>query len=147
MQKLLLTLALSFFTWALLPQALLAEQDPRDVRHEMMEGVKDAAGVIGRMMKGEAEFDAAAVMDSLVVFHEVSLEFGDLFPEGSQEGSDALPAVWTDRAGFNAALADWEQAINVAIAANPQSLDETKKAAGPVFKQCKECHKVYRADD
>lgn len=131
----------------LLPALAVAGDDPRDVRHDMMEGVKDAAGVIGGMLKGESAFDQQSVMDSLSVFQNAAQEFGALFPEGTQEGSDALPTVWSDRAGFDAALADFGSAVDSAIAANPQDLDATKAAVGPVFKQCKACHKEYRADD
>lgn len=142
MKNILLLLFLAF-----LPMTLAAGEDPREVRHEMMEGVKDAAGVIGGMMKGETAFDQEAVMESLAVFQHAANEFGALFPDGTQKGSDALPSVWTDRDGFNAALADFGSAVEAAIAARPQDLEATKAAAGPVFKQCKACHKEYRADD
>jgi cytochrome c556 len=109
--------------------------------------VKDAAGVIGGMLKGESEFNRQSVMDSLAVFQHAAQEFGGLFPEGTQEGSDALPSVWSDREGFDAALAEFGSAVDAAMAADPHDLEATKTAVGPVFKQCKACHKEYRADD
>ena len=134
---------------AALPLLAAADSDPREVRHETMEGVGDAAKPVGEMLKGEAAFDAATVGASLKTFLEASEKFGGYFPEGSESGMDTLaaPAIWEDRAGFDAALADFNDAVESAIAANPQTLDETKHAMGPVFNACKNCHDNYRLED
>ena len=128
---------------------ILAGDDPRHVRHELMEGVGDAAKPIGEMFKGEREFDAAVVMASFETFHDAAGKFGDLFPPGSETGEDteAAPAIWEDRAGFDKALATWSEAVDAAIAANPQTLEDTKPAAGPIFEACKGCHDNYRIED
>ena len=128
---------------------LFAGDDPVHARHELMEGVGDAAKPIGQMLKGEREFDAAVVMASFQTFDEASAEFGDLFPPGSETGQDteAAPAIWEDRAGFEEALAAWAGAVDAAIAANPQTLDETKPVAGEIFNTCKGCHDNYRIED
>jgi len=128
---------------------LFAGDDPIHERHELMEGVGDAAKPIGQMLKGEREFDAAVVMTSFGTFDEASAQLGDLFPPGSETGQDteAAPAIWEDRAGFEEALATWADAVDAAIAANPQTLDETKPVAGEVFKACKGCHDNYRIKD
>lgn len=117
-------------------------------RHELMEGVGDAAKPIGKMFKGEADYDAATVMTSLQTFSDASLVFGDLFPAGSEsaETSEAAPAIWEDREGFNEALAMWRDAVDAAIEAAPQTLDEAKPTVGPVFKTCKNCHDNYRIE-
>lgn len=128
---------------------LFAADDPIHERHELMEGVGDAAKPIGQMLKGEREFDAAVVMASFETFDDASAQFGGLFPPGSETGQDteAAPAIWEDRAGFEEALATWADAVDAAIAANPQTLDETKPVAGEVFKACKGCHDTYRIKD
>jgi len=128
---------------------LFAGGDPIHERHELMEGVGDAAKPVGQMLKGEREFDAAVVMASFETFDEASAQLGDLFPPGSETGQDteAAPAIWEDRAGFEDALATWAGAVDAAIAANPQTLDETKPVAGEVFKACKGCHDNYRIKD
>lgn len=125
----------------------VAGDDPREQRHELMEGVRDAAKVIGAMLRGEAEYDAAAAMESLQVFKAGASEFGDLFPEGSQEGSEAAPAIWEDRAGFEQALQNWRDATDTAIAAAPTNLEDAKPVLGPIFKTCKGCHDEYRIED
>lgn len=128
---------------------LLAGDDPRHERHELMEGVGDAAKPIGEMLKGERDFDAGVVMMSFETFDKAAAQFGDLFPPGSETGEDteAAPAIWEDRAGFDTALATWSDAVDAAIAAKPQTLEETKPAAGPIFDACKGCHDDYRIED
>jgi cytochrome c556 len=140
---------LTAIAFLVIASAAVADDDPRHERHELMEDVGDAAKVIGGMLKGERAYDAAAFMAALVVFQDVSKQFGDLFPAGSETGmgTEAAPAIWEDRAGFDAALVDWQNAVTAAIEANPGSLDEAKPAAGPVFKTCKACHDSYRIED
>jgi cytochrome c556 len=127
---------------------LLAGESPQEQRHELMENSKDAAKTVGGMLKGEAPFDAAAAMKSFETWAEIAGSFGDLFPPGTETGFDteAKKEVWTDRAGFDAEMAKFSKAANAAVAANPQSLDELKAAAGPVFKSCKSCHETYRVE-
>jgi cytochrome c556 len=125
----------------------LASDDPREQRHELMEGVRDAAKVVGAMLRGEREYDAAAAMESLQVFKAGASEFGDMFPEGSQAGSEAAPSIWEDRAGFDQALQNWRDATDNAIAAAPATLEDAKPVLGPIFKTCKGCHDEYRIED
>ena len=128
---------------------LVAGEDPIHERHEMMEGVGDAAKPVGEMLKGERDFDAGVVMTSLETFDAAAGRFGELFPPGSEtgQGTEAAPAIWEDRAGFDKALATLGEAVDAAIAANPQTLEETKAATGPVFNACKGCHDDYRIEE
>ena len=127
----------------------LAAEVPQEVRHELMEDVGGAAKNIGKMLKGEAPFDAVLANQSLRTWADASATFGDLFPEGSESGYDteAKATIWTDRAGFEEQLALFAEKANAAVAVNPQSLDELQPAAGAVFKTCKSCHESYRVDD
>jgi cytochrome c556 len=128
--------------------AALSDHDPRHTRQQLMKSVGKAAKPLGGMLKGEREFDAATVMESLEKWHSAQAAFGDLFPEGSETGmeTEAAPAIWEDRAGFDAALADFRDATDAAIAANPQTLEDAKPVLGAVFKTCKGCHDTYRID-
>lgn len=127
----------------------LAGDSPQEARHELMEDVGGGAKKIGKMMKGETEFDAAVANASLQVWAEAAATFGDLFPEGSDTGFDteAKATIWTDRDGFNEQLALFAEKADAAVTAAPQDLDALKAAAGPVFKACKSCHESYRIDD
>lgn len=128
---------------------LFAGDSPQHERHELMEDVGEAAKPLGQMLKGERDFDAGVVMTSFRTFDGASGRFGELFPPGSEtgEGTEAAPAIWEDRAGFDAALATWAEAVDAAIAADPQTLDDTKPVAGEIFEACKGCHDSYRIED
>jgi cytochrome c556 len=145
-QRIRLTVFLAAMSFA---AAVFADEDPRHARHELMEGVRDAAKPVGQMLQGEREFDADTVMASLGVFKDAAAMLGDLFPAGTEtgEGTKAAPAIWEDRDGFEAAIATWQKAIDGAIAASPASGEELGPAAGPVFKACKNCHDNYRIED
>ena len=127
----------------------IAEGDPVHERHELMEDVRDAAKPMGKMLKGESDYDAEVVMTSLATMAEVGKTFGDLFPPGTEtgEGTEAAPAIWEDRAGFDEALAAWRDATDAAIAAEPASLEEAKPVLGEVFGSCKNCHDTYRIEE
>ena len=126
-----------------------ADDDPRHERHELMEEVGDAAKPLGQMLKGEREYDTDVLMASLGVFSEVSKQFGELFPPGSETGmgTEAAPAIWEDRDGFEEALGEWHDAVNAAIEAKPGSVDDAKPVLGAVFNSCKNCHDTYRIED
>jgi cytochrome c556 len=127
----------------------MAGDDPRHERHELMEGVGDAAKPVGMMLKGDAAFDAEVLKASLETFLDASNRFGGLFPPGSETGEDtrAAAAIWEDRDGFEQALGELHDAVEAAIAANPGSLEEAKPVVGPIFNACKNCHDGYRLEE
>lgn len=124
----------------------IASDDAAEQRHERMEAVGDAVGPLGGMLKGEVDFDAAVAMSSLLSMKEATTGFGELFPEGSfVEGKKrASKAVWTNRADFDQKLANYDQALDAAIEANPQTLDALKPVMQDLFGTCKGCHEDYR---
>jgi cytochrome c556 len=126
-----------------------ASKSIQEERHELMETAKDAAKVVGGMLKGNAAFNAQQAMEGFLVWQNVAETAGDMFPEGSETGYDteAKATVWTDREGFNKEMDAFLLAVNKAIVADPQSLDELNAAAGPVFKSCKSCHEGYRVEE
>ena len=130
------------------PAEAVADDDPRHERHELMEGVRDAAKPVGQMLRGEAEFDADTLKASLKVFHDASGVFGGMFPPGTETGMDteAAPAIWEDRAGFDQALADWRAAVETAMEASPATLEDARPVVGPIFNTCKNCHDTYRIE-
>jgi len=143
------TVVLSLVTSLLCLQSALAGDSPQEQRHELMEDAGGGAKTIGKMLEGETAFDAAAAMEALQTWARVADQFGGLFPEGSETGFDteAKATIWSDREGFDAALGAWAEAVDAAVAANPQDLESLQAAAGPVFKKCKACHEEYRVKD
>jgi len=127
---------------------VLAGPGPIEQRQNMMEDTRDAAKVIGGMIKQERDFDADEAMQALMVWQKTATEVGELFPDGSAVGHDteAKVTIWSDREGFDDKLAEFSSTVEAAIAAKPDSLDALKAAAGPVFKTCKGCHEGYRVE-
>lgn len=147
MKNIVLSAALSSLLLA--PVTLLAgPNDAITQRQHLMEETRDAVKPIGGMAKGEVAFDAAVVAESLAVLERVAAEYGNYFPPGSDTGHDteARPEIWTDRAGFDARLVDFADAVAAGQTANPQSLEELKPVAGAIFKSCKGCHENYRVE-
>lgn len=130
----------------LIASTALADDDPAHERHELMEGVRDAAKPLGAMLQGKAEFNQETMMASLQTFADAGDKLGGLVPEGSQ-GGEAAPAIWEDPEGFAEKIAAWQEATAAAIAAKPATLDEMKPAVGNVLQSCKGCHDTYRIED
>lgn len=126
----------------------VAGEGPQQKRHELMEKVGEAAKPVGAMLKGESDYDWATAEKSLQKWKKVSGKFGDLFPEGSDTGeTEAAPAIWEDREGFNEALQNWADATAAALEAAPATLEDAKPVLGEVFKACKNCHDTYRIEE
>ena len=112
----------------------------------MKEKVGASMGTLGKIAKGEMEYDAAAVLASFTTMREAAGNFGDLFPEDSKEGGEttASPKIWEDMDGFKAQLAKFEGDLDAAITAAPADKDSFMAAFGPVAGNCKACHETYR---
>lgn len=125
-----------------------AESDPILARQQLMEDTRDAAKLIGGMLKGEQPFDAEAAMQAFETWQTTAQKAGALFPEGSGSGHDteAKATIWSDRAGFDNELEKFAARVDAALAASPDSLEALKAAAGPVFQVCKSCHEGYRVE-
>lgn len=78
---------------------------------------------------------------------ELEAAFMKLFPPGSDKGeTKALPAIWTDMAGFQAASKAADAAFDkLAVAAGSGDMALLATAAGDVGKACAGCHNTYRA--
>lgn len=126
-----------------------AADDPLATRQAVMSSVGGAAGLGGGMMKGEIAYSPAAGKAAIATMRAASLTFGDYFPDGSDSGdTEAAPAIWSDRAGFDAEIAKFAAATEAAAKASgkggPADLDAFKAAFGPIFGSCKACHEGYR---
>lgn len=124
----------------------IAADEPQVVRQEMMKKVGGATGAMAKMVKGEADFDAAAALAALTTMSEVAGTFGEYFPEGSETGfeTEAAPAIWSDRAGFDEQIAAFKADADAGVAAAPADLDGLKAVFGPLTKNCGTCHETYR---
>jgi cytochrome c556 len=100
------------------------------------------------MAKGEKPFDAAALKAAYDAEDAACKDWDSFWAPDTQKGTvktEALPAIWTDKAGFDAAAKNWYDAAMKLRAATD---DASFKAAFPaVGKACGDCHKKYRQAD
>lgn len=129
-------------------QALTAAaQAQEDVVERRQAGLKEVGQRLGEIKKVvDAGGDVAPVVGHSEAMREFFTGFPALFPAGSDKGrTKASPAIWTDRAGFEAAAAR--------ILAATTKLNEAAKsgdaaATAAAFREagsaCGACHREYR---
>jgi cytochrome c556 len=128
--------------------ALAASPDEQmDMRETAM---KKAGGALkalsGDAKAGTVSAGAAAKAKDLV---DLGAGLEALFPEGPQaEKSRALPAIWTDKAGFSAKAKDLQTAaaaVSAAVTAgDAKALAAAIDQAGAA---CGACHKAFRGPE
>lgn len=127
-------------------QPAVSLDDPAAVRQQIMSNVGKAAGHLAAMAKGETPYDPRLADAAFRTINTASLGFGVMFPEGSETGADteAAPAIWSDRAGFDEAVMSLETSSAAAIAAAPADAEAFTQAFGNVAGNCRACHDKYR---
>lgn len=135
----LLTILVAGF---IVPVSAQAAGDAAAHRQAMMKQNGAATQILAGMVKGQTPFDANAAQLAFRTLNSVALGFGYMFPEGSQASADtkAAPAIWSDRVGFNAAVAKYVTDTSVTIT----DMDGLKAAFGAATSNCGSCHKSYR---
>lgn len=135
---------------AVVATAAVGAEDPIIVRKKEMDANGAAVWGVGRrILKGEIPFNPVIAASIFQTTNAVAYSFGDYFPEDSKTGHDteALPAIWEDPAGFEAALAKFKQDTDAALAAKPQDLESFRAALAQVETNCESCHEKYREDN
>jgi cytochrome c556 len=105
-------------------------------------------GPIGKTVKGEMAADYAALAANAAAIRDNAMKLKDMFPEGSGGGeSRALPAIWENKADFNASLVKLASAADAfAKEAATGSMADLKASFGAIAGNCAGCHKSYRAE-
>lgn len=135
--------------FSLLPAAMalsVANADPIKERQDRMKTVGKSMGIVSKMAKGETDFDAEAALAAFVAMKEASDGYETLFPEGTETGGDteAAPAIFSDRAGFEKKVADFEASLVEVTASAPANVAALGASVGAVGQNCGVCHKAYR---
>lgn len=141
-------LFLGAFASALLVSGI-AYADVIEDRQAIMKQKNGASmGALVKIVKGEMEYDQAAVKAAFQTMREGTEGFADLFPEDTMEGGEtkAAPKIWDDMDGFKAALADFHADLDAAIAAEPATKEEFMPLFQEVAANCQSCHQVYRVN-
>ena len=119
-----------------------------DVIKQRQDNRKETAATM-RSIKGviDAKGDVKAVVASAAKLKELEAAFVKLFPAGSDKGeTKALPTVWSDSAGFQAASKNADAAYDkLAVAAGSGDLAAVTAAFGDTGKACGACHDKFRA--
>jgi cytochrome c556 len=125
--------------------AVIAQADPIAARKGLMKGIGGANGAITQMLDGKQPYDTAKAKAALMTISENAAKAQPLFPPTSKGGdTKALPAVWDNKADFDAKLAKLG-ADAKAVADKVTDLDSLKANIGAVRQNCGGCHNVYRA--
>ena len=104
------------------------------------QSMKDASGY----SSGKTPWDAANAKAVMTVIAADAKKLKGLYPAGSDKDpkSEALPAIWTNKADFEKKLADMGEAAEKAGRASDQASFQTAfKAVGGT---CAACHNTYR---
>ena len=107
------------------------------------------AGAAMRAIKGiiDAKGPTAGAVEHAAKLKTLEVAFVKLFPAGSDKGeTKALPVVWSDWAGFQAADKNAEAAFDkLAIAAGSGNQEALAAAFADAGKACGACHDKFRA--
>lgn len=129
-----------------------AQTDPARVVQERRDGLR-AVGVIFTAVGDTARAggDPRALAPRIAEVEAFFVNFGARFPAGTAQGTPgldtrALPAIWTDRAGFDRAEAALPARLvalrEAAASGNVAAFQAATQQAGAA---CADCHRPYRA--
>lgn len=140
MKKLLISLLIPFS----LSVAAADFSKQIDARQDAYKTIKDNVGMVGDMFEsGNIDWKKLQMYSETLT--EAAAPLKDLFPEGSQQGSNAKAAIWKSKDKFNQRLTKLNGGFTDLHAA---ALSQDKGAAMSAFKQatgtCKACHRKFR---
>lgn len=124
-----------------------------ETRNALMKEMGKNLGTLGKMAKGEIDYDAASAAEAAAALKAAAEKATDaeLWAEGSDsmaiEKTRALPEIWDNMDDFQAKGEELIAAAAAVEMAAPQGLQEMQAAMGEVGKSCGGCHKAYRAPE
>ena len=123
-----------------------AHEGATGIVKERMDKFGEMRGQMRQMKGALGESDLEAIAQITNAMRPFAEQMKTYFPAGSDGApSEALPSIWQDEAGFEAAIATYNDAI---IALNKAALAGDANAAKTGFKAlgaaCANCHKSYR---
>jgi len=140
MKRIVLAAALA----ALGVTAVVAQGDPVAARKALMKENGNQSRIAREMIEGKQPFNLDVAKKVLVTFGETHDKAKNLWPDTSKAGDTAaLPAVWENKADFDAKLAKFS-ADSKAASAKVTNLDSFKAQIGEIGKSCGGCHQTYR---
>jgi cytochrome c556 len=124
---------------------LVAQTDPIAARRALMKANGDQSKVATEMLEAKRPFNLDEAKKVFASFAEAGQKAPALFPDTSKTGGDtaALPAIWENKADFDAKLAKFASESKAAADAT-KDLDSFKVQVTEVRKNCGGCHQTYR---
>jgi cytochrome c556 len=138
-----LVLAAAFATLGI--TAVVAQSDPIAARKAVMKENGNQSRIAREMVEGKQPFNLDAAKKVFATFGGTADKVKNLFPDNSKTGGEtaALPAIWENKADFEAKLAKFS-ADAKAAEGKVTDLDSFKAQLGEVGKNCGGCHNNYR---
>lgn len=113
-------------------------------RMELMGTIRSNFAVIGGMMQGKVDFDAAKAGEAQAALAAAAAMIPEKFEaEEMDPESESSPAIWENWDEFTGMAANLEQA---ALALETDSVDSLKAGFGAIGGACGACHKAYRVE-
>ncbi|WP_377295334.1 c-type cytochrome [Rhizobium sp. SG2393] len=140
----LVALALTGLGSAIGLSTVVAADSPVEIREGLMKKAGGAMGALAGIAKGDKPYDAEVVKTSLTTLSAVGKDFPNHFPEGSEAGSEASPAIWKNMDDFKAKAAKLSSDADALLAQLPADQAGVKAAVGTLGANCGSCHEVYR---
>ncbi|MDO9297444.1 cytochrome c [Bradyrhizobium sp.] len=126
----------------------MAQDAVKAAQDAMKANGKNIGGVLSPMFKGEKPYDQAAVDAALAQLNDTAKKLPAMFPasvkDAKLEGDfSPTPKIWSDKAGYDAAVASFAKVITEAKA-KIKDLDSLKANFPAIGKECGGCHETYR---
>jgi cytochrome c556 len=124
--------------------AVVGQSDPIAARKAIMKANGDQNRIGTEMIEGKRPFNLDEAKKIFATFEEAE-KVRPLFPDNSKTGGDtaALPAIWENKADFDAKLTKFVAEAKAAGAATTNA-DTFKAQITEVRKNCGGCHQPYR---
>lgn len=116
-------------------------------RKAALKAMGDATKPVSAMVKGEAEFDQAKLLETLKVIQEKTAKLPELFPDDSKTGGETkvLPAIWEKK---DDVVARFKKTNDAAKAAETTiTADNLETEWKELLGNCGGCHKLYKEKD
>ncbi len=124
-----------------------AQADIIKARQDNRKAVNSTGREIRKLI--ESNGDLTELANQATKLAELDKAFGTMFPPGSDTGDTlAAPAIWTDRAGFDALnKASMDGALKLADLAKAGDRSVLMDQYRVLGKGCGECHRAYTKSD
>ena len=128
----------------------IAAADPNLVttRIQLMKDNGKSMAAFSQMVKGDKPYDQAAVDVALAQLDESAKKLPTLYPASIKDVKQTSeytpsPKIWSDKAGFDAAIATFAKAVTEAKG-KIKDADSLKAMLPSIGKSCSGCHETFR---